>query len=468
MNQQTTTAPEPKLPPGREPDPKSPIEPPPISFGGHAVRLILSLLILAGGFAGAVALVKVVSREPQAERDLVTELPKVETTDIVTHEGGLDIEVDGMAVPFKEIQLAAEVAGRIVFKSEDCRSGNFVKKGTPLIRIDKATYQLDVQRLQRQKTEAEQNITELEVEIKNTGELVTIAQDDIQLRENELARQRRLSKQGVGTATAFEAAERSLLQARNTRTTLDNQKRLLTTRKSRLETSRDLAQIQLEKAELDLARTEIVAPIDGVIVSAMAEADSYVQRGANLLMLEDTSRVEVQCSLTMEELYRLWESTGEQKRGEYDIPDARVSVIYELAGREFGWEGKLARFDGLGLDEKTRTVPCRIVVPSPRNVKEVHTDDSMVDARGGPPALVRGMFVKARLHTNPAVQYLRVPQPAVRPGNKIWIVRDGTVTISKAIVVGVAGDDLLIDGIASKIESGDRAVVSPLVKSTTD
>ena len=88
----------------------------------------------------------------------------------------------------------------------------------------------------------------------------------------------------------------------------------------------------------------------------------------------------------------------------------------------------------------------------------------MVEAKGGPRALVRGMFVDVRIHTEPENPLVRVPDLAVRPGNRVWLLRDGQLAIQKAVVAGVSGDDLLIDGHASGIKAGDRAIVSPLAE----
>ena len=54
--------------------------------------------------------------------------------------GGLDIEADGVVVPLREVTLAAEVGGRVVEKSELCKAGHFVKKGSVLFRIDPRDY----------------------------------------------------------------------------------------------------------------------------------------------------------------------------------------------------------------------------------------------------------------------------------------------------------------------------------------
>ena len=150
----------------------------------EALRLGTSVLIIGIGILGMLSFGKG-SAPPKTEAKK-SDAALVETVDIISHDGGLDIQVDGLAVPFKEVQIAAEVAGRITFKSEECRAGNYVEKGTPLIRIDRETYDLEVRRLERQKVEAQQNLDELAVEISNTSELLTLAGDDLKLRNNEV------------------------------------------------------------------------------------------------------------------------------------------------------------------------------------------------------------------------------------------------------------------------------------------
>lgn len=427
-------------------------------------RVLVSVAIIAAGVFGFLQLWN--QAKPAEKSEKTGESPVlVDTIEIVDHEGDLDLAVDGVTVPFREIQIAAEVAGRVTFKSSECRAGNFVRAGTLLLRIDQEPYELEVARLSRLREEAAQNVAEVDIEIRNTDGLIALAEDDLELRVNEVGRQKRLRSTGVGSVSELENAERAKLQSENAKQGLENQKRLLLARKERLGTSQRLAEIQLQQAELDLKRTEITAPVDGVLVSEMVEANSFVQRGTGLLVLEDTSQVEVRCSLTMEELYRLWQSTDAQRSGDYDIPNARVTVIYELAGRTFEWEGRLARFDGLGLDEKTRTVPCRIVVSEPRSVRERITEQSLVTPKDGPRALVRGMFVRARIHTTPTKLLVRVPEAALRPGNKVWLVENGQLVVRKAVIAGLSGTDVLVDGATSELAAGDRAIVSPLAAS---
>ena len=68
-----------------------------------------------------------------------------------TTETPLFLTVDGTVVPFEEANVAAEVSGRIISKSEKCEAGGFVKQGDILMKIDPEDYQLEVQRFSQQK-----------------------------------------------------------------------------------------------------------------------------------------------------------------------------------------------------------------------------------------------------------------------------------------------------------------------------
>ncbi len=52
----------------------------------------------------------------------------------------LDVSVTGTVVSYRQINLAAEVAGRIKVKSEACQIGRFVKRGDLLFELDSTDF----------------------------------------------------------------------------------------------------------------------------------------------------------------------------------------------------------------------------------------------------------------------------------------------------------------------------------------
>ena len=389
--------------------------------------------------------------------------PTVECVTALTYSGGLDIEVDGLVVPFREIEVSAEVAGMITFKSDVCRAGKYVYESTSLIQIDSLEYELAVRRLERELEQAEANLKELDVELVNVQSLIEIAKEDVQLQRKELRRTERMSESGVITDSQIDRVRRDALAARNSLIAQTNQHRLLESRRNRLVAGRGLVMANLDKAHLDLKRTQLAAPVTGVVVDDVVEQGSYVQPGQVLYIMEDTSAVEVQCTLRMDQLVWLWSKRdrAEQEGGDeafgYQVPPTPATVVYELAGKQYLWQGTLVRFDGIGVDDRTRPVPCRVVVDQPRSV----TSQTGTTTRG-PKVLVRGMYVKVILHIDPEEALISVPEVAIRPGNKVWRFQDGKLVIDRVDVVRVLDDSVLVSARPNGLQPGDQVVISPL------
>lgn len=442
------------------------------SLANQAFSLAVSAVILVAGVVGFRMLVY--KPEQEASANPPPDPPLVSTVVVREHKGNLNIAVDGVVVPYREVEVASEVAGRVVFKNEACNGGRFVTKGTTLIRVDARDYELQVKRLTSQLEQAIANLQELEVERKNTLELIDLAQERLELDRKEVNRLADLSQDRVVTDSDLDKAKQAELAARNSLVQLENQLPLLDTRKQQLESGKALVETDLERAKLDVIRTEVVAPADGVVISDLVEEESYVQKGSPLFTLEDTSAVEVRCRLRMEELHWLWRQSREDVvANDYQIPQTPVTISYELTGRDavrYEWKGTLSRYDGIGLDEATRTVPCRVVVSDPREVR-VMRDGKDVEAVGAPPALVRGMFVGVSVHIGSPGTLVSIPEQAVQPGKAAWVVRNGRLSLVKPLTLveliklpqldGTTENSWLVEAETRGLSIGDRVVVPP-------
>jgi multidrug efflux pump subunit AcrA (membrane-fusion protein) len=351
-----------------------------------------------------------------------------------------------------------------VSKSPVARAGNYVRQGTPLFEIDARDYELEVRRLTKEYEQSGVNLAELDVELENTAALAKLADEELELLRRDVQRLDKLfreNRQGVVTESQLDETRRKELVARNARLTLENQALLLRTRRSRWESAQELVAAQLDKAKLDLERTKVFAPCDGVVVLDAVEADDFVQRGTPLVTLEDTSRVEVRTSLRMEHLHWLWQQTaatpiqeGEDPAArDYQVPPTPVTVVYDIAGEKFLWKGRLSRYDGIGLDEKTRLVPCRVAIDDPRACSrgagagestDSGNNGDTIHHADGPPALVRGMYVTVWLHAQPQQRLLRLPERAVYPGNLVWLVVDGKLQSTRVTVAAVNDGVVLV------------------------
>jgi hypothetical protein len=122
--------------------------------------------------------------------------------------------------------------------------------------------------------------------------------------------------------------------------------------------------------------------------------------------------------------------------------------------------GKLERFDGIGRNEMTKSIPCRMVIDDPVTI----TPD------GRKHVLVRGMYVKCRIVLpGRGSKLAAVATEGIRPGDRVWVVRDrrlheidvnvidrtpcSSETPAKMVVVELDGTGLM---------PGDQVVTGPL------
>ena len=416
-------------------DSSPPLRPPTSKRGGWTRQLIFNFVLplILLGVGGAVVLALGSVQPPQrpapdlslAGRLQMLPVVRVQRVQSLESTGAsLHLKAEGNVVPYRESKVAAEIAGQVVFKSEDCEAGSYVTKGQLLMRIDPTDYEIEVQRLTRVKEQEYQSLQEVDQEMVNTKRLIDVAAREVQLRQQELDRQRSLPS-GFASRAEIDQAERGVLQAQQQAVTLQNQVDLFQKRRVRLEAAESLAATQLRAAEINLQRTEIKSPIDGVIVSEDADLNTFVSRGSPLVTIEDTSKVEVASSLRMDQLYWILDQQGQGSNGEptsrgYELPETPAIIEYSISGRDgavYRWEGKLLSYDGIGVDGTTRTVPVRVVVEDPRRYID---EKGEVKESRGPTALVRGMYVQIKLLIKPRTQLVVVPAVALRPGNRVW------------------------------------------------
>lgn len=367
-------------------------------------------------------------------RVILAKLPIVSVDSVRPFEGlrSLDVHLTGTVVPDRQVTLASEVAGRIVFKSEGCRIGNYVHEGDVLFRVDPQDYELEVERLSalRESEYAQQH--ELDQELSNVQRSLALAEEELVLQGKEMARIEALPS-GFASDTEKDQAKRQRIVSANQVVTLQNQMQLLESRRKRIELGERLAQAQLSQAEVNLERSEIKTPVSGVIVSESVQEDSYVQKATPLCVIEDTERVEVSCSLRTDQLLLILDqidgksdrdaSSRVVRSSSYELPRTPVEISYRVSGRDdlvYQWRGHLSRYEGIGLDSQSRTVPVRITVDNPRDVRR-NGEKIEEDNNGGLPALVRGMFVDIAIQTQPRQNLVLLPKLTVKPGGQVWV-----------------------------------------------
>jgi multidrug efflux pump subunit AcrA (membrane-fusion protein) len=434
----------------------------------HVVNAVVSISILAACAYGFMALG--VPDEPQRKKPARPPGVLVQTIPVKSHQGPVTLEANGVVVPFREISLAAEVRGKVIELSPNLRPGHTVQQGETLVRLDPTEYYLEVQRLKQQQQQVKAELAALDVQVGNTALLITLAEQDLELQQTELKRAQSLVQRGAGSQTAVDAARRAELTSQDALVRLQNQARDQQAQQNLLNQRQALTQIELQRAELDERRTHITAPISGVVVQSLVEEKSYLQPGMTFAVIEDTEAMEVNCSLTLDDMYWIWNDTGGVRSGEsdplsangYALPPTPVIVRFDLGERGYEWKGVLSRQGRAGLDERTRTVPCRVRVDQPRRVLPVGAGSEDYASNDGPRTLMRGMFVTVQIECTPHRRLLDIPERAIRPGNRVWIASAGTLRVRPVEIISRHNDRAVIDATEGDIHPDDKLIVSPV------
>lgn len=445
----------------------------------EATKYGVSAVIVGLGVAGFFLLSSLA--KPPSTRPSTSLIPQVKVQEVEAFAGQLDLEVSGLVVPFREIRVAAEVAGRITKKFPACEAGQYVSKGEPLLEIDKDDYQLDIKTTEAELEQAKRRIEENQRQIEGEQRNVALAERDLKIQQQEFERNRRLSD--VLSQTELDQTRRGMIAAESALTQRKNTLETLLAAKPRLEAALQLTERQLEKAKLNLQRSTVLAPDEGVIVTEMVQEGDFVSRGTNLLLFEDTRQAEIVCNLTRFELSNIRKyaslnddlaksapedskvSKAARFRSAYQLPPTPVT-IEDPDHPGVQWKGVLERFDGIGVDDVTKTIPCRIVVRQP-----------VVDSDTGQHALMRGMYVKCRLEFhassgNQANQFLAIPEVALHPNGYVWLVENEQLRHKKIDVVdrtereleGISSVQLVVNSAQDSVKPGDWVVVSPIAQ----
>ncbi|MCY3931725.1 MAG: efflux RND transporter periplasmic adaptor subunit [Acidobacteria bacterium] len=362
-------------------------------------------VILIGSLAVAASMVLL--RPEPASRPPPSVVPYALTAPVEAGEGAIPVYAAGTVRPQAEVDVTAEVSGKVVWVDPAFQSSGRVREGQPLFRIDDTDYLGRVQ-------QARANVAMQRVEVLKVEEEATVARS-----QYERFKERQSSETNPDAPSPLALWEPQLQAARRA-------------------LERDGA--VLREAALNLARTEIRAPFDGIVRSESVDVGQYVAAGQSVGRLYASGSVEVVVPLS-DDAAALLPGLWDLRAGEADTRIA-ARVIAEYGDQSYAWSGYLDR-GAVTLDEQTRTID--VIVRVPRPFSSGSPVDADLDPGTAPPLLV-GKFVDVELQGLAPEQYFKVPDSALRTGDEIWAVRDDKVTIVPVQVLQRSDDVVYVTG----------------------
>lgn len=366
-----------------------------------SLSFVVAAIILIGCMA--VAIILVVRRPETVRQEVPPRAPFVTTVPVILGEGPIPIHGGGTVRPHTEVNVVAEVSGRVVWVNPEFQSGGRISSSEVLFRIDDADYLARVER-------ARASLAAQEVEVMRVTAEAGIAKELFEEQEKS-------------TPLALWEPQMEAVQAA---------------------LSRD--QAELDEAELHLSRTVVRAPFASTVLSESVSVGQFVAAGQHVGQLHGIHSVEVIVQLSDESaamIPGLWEAGRNRDR----IP-ARVTAQY--GEHDYLWNGYVDRAKA-ALDQQTRTIEVVIRVPNP-----LSSGTATMDIKEQTPPLLIGKFVDVEIDGIVPDEYFRIRRSALRPGNEVWIVLNDVLYRVPVQVLQRSKDEVYLTG---ALKEGQEVVV---------
>ncbi|NNE93039.1 MAG: efflux RND transporter periplasmic adaptor subunit [Verrucomicrobiales bacterium] len=380
-----------------------------------ALRILLPLLIVGGAWWTAKWFIDNQPEPPR--RPARVSVTKVEATRVKPEDYQVILETRGAVRPRTTTTLFPEVSGRIVDISPSFREGGFFEKGDALLKIDPINYETAVVIQESAVAEAQRLVDEEKVRA-----------------QQAIDNWKRLGKEGEPSDLVKRVPQLAEANARLR-----------------------AAQAELERAKVDLKRTELKAPYAGRILEQNVDIGQFVSSGSQLGRAYAIDYVEVRLPLTNRQL--AFVDLPEQFRGEAETTeDAEGPPVRFTAqiGRDTAtWTGRVVRVDG-AIDQMSRQL---FVVAQ---VEDPYSRKADAASSQAPPMKI-GLFVDAEVAGKKLENVFVLPRSAVRVGGEVILIdEENRIRRQKVEPLWSDRDKMVIDSENSGLKAGDVVCLTPL------
>lgn len=378
------------------------------SLRGSSITLksvALPLLIL---IASAVGAKFILASSPTPEtRPESANLPAVEATRLQVTDYPVFINSQGTVQPTTATSLVSQVDGAVIRLSPAFVVGGRFERGEVLVEIERSDYKIALR-----------------------GVRASLAQSRAQLVEEQaLSLRAREDWQSLGRG-----GEPSSLTLREPQL-------------AAAEANLDAATAEVERAELELARTRIIAPYRGRVLEKAVDEGQFVGRGATMGRIHSLASVDVRLPLGNRQLTWLslpGDAAPDASHAKLPAGAANVVLSARVGGRDRSWHGSLVRTEG--VDAATQQLNVVVRVPDP-------------STQSGAPLRV-GQFVQARIAGDVLEDVFVVPRSALRDGQEVLVIDDQDRVFRREVSVAWLDDEMAV--IDTGLAAEDVLVLTPM------
>jgi membrane fusion protein (multidrug efflux system) len=218
---------------------------------------------------------------------------------------GGSVSTDDAQVKQDIVAVSAQVNGPV--SQVLVKNGAQVKRGDLLFRIDPQPYQVALEQAEAQLAAARLQTSQLRTQAAGTGGDITGSRANLAIKRNALARQQALLKQGFTTRSDYDDALNEVKTAEQQ--LADAQARAANAHAALAPGEQpQIAQAQaaVDKAKLDLERTSVRAPMDGVVENADSlQVGQMAVTGLGMLSIVHSSSAWVEANFKEKDVGRM-------------------------------------------------------------------------------------------------------------------------------------------------------------------
>jgi multidrug efflux pump subunit AcrA (membrane-fusion protein) len=386
----------------------------------------------------------------------------------------------GLVEAQRSWQGVSQVGGRVVEVDERVQVGRIVREGTVLFKIDPEDLELEKSKSKSNVKAARAQLAELGAREQSAKASLAVEKKVLELARNELERTRALHESGALALIELETAQRAVLTAEKAVVSYENTLAELPASRRVLQAQIEQLEAGVEGADLQLSRTQVVAPFTMQIREVTATIGQAVSSGAVLVVGDGVQAMEVTAKLPVGAIDPLLPARRSAAADPAAVDPALggtdavaadgvgaavgaaaapaggrwleritaaldVTVSLETPTVRARWPAKFSRFAGIDPASRTLGVVVTVERPPPGVEQRVR--------------LSPGLHVEVELRGQPQPGCLAVPTEALH-GTTVYVVDADDRLARREVELSWAQEDYAC--VAAGIIAGERVVTTRL------